>query len=87
MVIAGCNESSQIPTHPREEKKENNKMKHRIYKIIIKGISKCLNENLCEPMWLAVMHTQCSITTNFHLVIHTAKNKYLFQPLLILNTS
>ena len=33
-------------------------------------------------MWLAVMHTQCSITTDFHLVIDTAK-KYL-SPLLLM---
>ena len=74
MVIATCNESGQNPPHPREEQKENNEMKHRIYEIIIKG-----------RMWLAVMHAQCSITTNFHLVINTAK-KYLSLLLLILNT-
>ena len=75
MVIATCNESSQNPPHPREEQKEHNEMKHRIYKIIIKG-----------PMWLTVMHAQCSITTNFPFVINTANNEYLSLLLLILNT-
>ena len=37
IVIARCNETSQTPTHPREEKKENNKMKHRMYEIISKA--------------------------------------------------
>ena len=60
IAIAGCNESSQIPTHPREEKKE---MKHRNYKIFPK--------NQCQPMRLAVMHASrhhwSSITTHFYL--------------------
>ena len=55
-AIAGCSESSQFPTHPREETKRIN-MRWDIGSTTRKFSKAPLNENQCEHTWLAIMYT------------------------------